>query len=549
MCENQAENGKTLLERMDETIARERLTECPDYLAHLNEFLTAAEQAGDLSAITLCHSLIAEHYYRDYDEELFRKHLLEASKNLDEVREKVPLAAAIIYNLMGIDELNNGNLELALEYYMNVIDISGENDRARYIAMNNIAIIYAQVDNHERCLEYLKQCRVYFANNDELRNRTARFNALFQYVECEYKRGNAEQIKEILEEIDELERNSPPVFRESPHIECARIYYYLLIKDNKSIDALMPKLLEKLRINKNVMNLAQDIINLCWAMLKCGIIGWVREIVATIEKHILNSGAPASALELLEFCIGYHKQIGEEEATFHSILKYYETIFEKNRKDKLAMRGNIDFYESFIQIKLQRNRVMRENLRLQTESSTDELTKLPNRRMLNMVAEKAFENAYNNQTLLGFEILDIDFFKQINDSYGHQYGDECLADIASAIRQLAAEDERIFAARYGGDEFCILYNNMTDEEIKTAALKLRQAVLDLKRPSPGSDVSEYLTISQGIRNSIPEMRNRPWDYMFTADDALYRVKNKKKGEILLVHSYKNDSYEWSTFDD
>lgn len=141
MCENRTENEKTLIERMEYMIANERHTECPDYFAHINEFLTAAKQAGDLPAITLCYSLLAEYYYDYYDEKLFRHYLIEASKNMEDVRDKAPLAAAITYNMMGIDELNNGNLELALEYYMNVIDVSGENDRSRYIAMNNIALI------------------------------------------------------------------------------------------------------------------------------------------------------------------------------------------------------------------------------------------------------------------------------------------------------------------------------------------------------------------------------------------------------------------------
>ncbi len=549
MCENRTENEKTLIERMEYMIANERHTECPDYFAHINEFLTAAKQAGDLPAITLCYSLLAEYYYDYYDEKLFRHYLIEASKNMEDVRDKAPLAAAITYNMMGIDELNNGNLELALEYYMNVIDVSGENDRSRYIAMNNIALIYRTVDNHERCLENLKPARAYFAENNAIGNRIARLNCLFQYAECEYKRGNAGIIREILDEMKELDQNSPAFIQESHNLECAAMYYCLLTGDKPAMAAIMPKLLEKIRIIKNILDVAQDVTNLGHEMLRHDLTEWVREIIETVEERILSSGAPASALEFLEFCICYYEQIGDVEATDRTILKYYDTVLDKNEVDKIKMRRNIDFYESLVQIKLHRNRIMRENLRLQTESTTDELTQLPNRRMLNMVAEKAFENAYNNQTLFGFEILDIDFFKQVNDSYGHQYGDECLVDIASVIRRLVAGDERLFAARYGGDEFCILYNNMTDEEIKATALKLRQDILDLKKPSPGSDVSEYLTISQGIRNSIPRMRNRPWDYMFTADDALYRVKNKKKGEILLLHSYKQDSEELSTFDD
>ena len=70
------------------------------------------------------------------------------------------------------------------------------------------------------------------------------------------------------------------------------------------------------------------------------------------------------------------------------------------------------------------------------------------------------------------EILDIDFFKQYNDNYGHQQGDECIIAIADELKKM--EDRQTFCARYGGDEFIIIYAGISAEEVHAKAGALRQ---------------------------------------------------------------------------
>ena len=93
---------------------------------------------------------------------------------------------------------------------------------------------------------------------------------------------------------------------------------------------------------------------------------------------------------------------------------------------------------------------------------------------------------------LSYEILDIDYFKQYNDEYGHQAGDECVKAIAGI------ENENIFCARYGGDEFVIVYAGVEAKEVKETAERLRQQVYDLNMQHNGSSEYSVVTISQGI---------------------------------------------------
>ena len=76
---------------------------------------------------------------------------------------------------------------------------------------------------------------------------------------------------------------------------------------------------------------------------------------------------------------------------------------------------------------------------------------------------------------------------------------------------------------------------MTDDEVMSFALGLRNQVAGFKIRSDRNREAGYVTVSQGIRNSVPKESNKLWDYMYAADNALYEVKDHKKGEVVLLH--------------
>ena len=179
--------------------------------------------------------------------------------------------------------------------------------------------------------------------------------------------------------------------------------------------------------------------------------------------------------------------------------------------------------------------ILEENVRLTRQAQSDPLTGLPNRYLLNTASEAAFERAYKGHATLAVCILDIDHFKEYNDTCGHQAGDECLIRVALAINTVC-DGGGGFCARYGGDEFVILYEGLTDDEVLAQAERLRSAVTEMQIPHRASSAAPYVTISQGMRNSVPLEENRLWDYLYAADNALYRVKKTQKGGVLLIHS-------------
>lgn len=169
---------------------------------------------------------------------------------------------------------------------------------------------------------------------------------------------------------------------------------------------------------------------------------------------------------------------------------------------------------------------------LEQLAGLDGLTDIPNRRSLNHELIKEIENAFENNGLFSFVMLDIDNFKNYNDNYGHSAGDFCLRSIAAKIRALAIENDG-FAARFGGEEFAVILRGKGGEAAVDFGNSLRERVEDLKIEHGFSDVSGFVTISIGI--ATIELKNLVDEKIIidTADEALY--SSKKNGKNRVTH--------------
>lgn len=160
------------------------------------------------------------------------------------------------------------------------------------------------------------------------------------------------------------------------------------------------------------------------------------------------------------------------------------------------------------------------NERLVEASMKDELTKLNNRRALNLYLENEWTNICNGTEPVSIVMIDVDFFKKYNDYYGHIAGDEALADIAYAITQKI--DGKYFSARYGGEEFMIVMNNTCMEEAKNLMKDLQLTIEQMAIAHEKSSVSAYITISVGIASTDKKLSYL--EMIHNADEALYRAK-------------------------
>ncbi len=171
------------------------------------------------------------------------------------------------------------------------------------------------------------------------------------------------------------------------------------------------------------------------------------------------------------------------------------------------------------------------NRRLVELSSTDALTGLKNRGYFEESFNNSYVTAFRYQRPIGLLIIDIDFFKRINDEHGHLVGDECLKMVAANLEQVISRPQDL-VARYGGEEFVVLLPDTSEAGAIKVAEKLRSRIE--QTPFQLVDQTLFLTTSIGVISLIPEAVDKRNEMFDRADEALYKAKRKGRNRVEVV---------------
>lgn len=174
---------------------------------------------------------------------------------------------------------------------------------------------------------------------------------------------------------------------------------------------------------------------------------------------------------------------------------------------------------------------------LQKISTVDALTGVSNRRGFDEYLKKEWKQCSRMAVPLSLILIDIDYFKHYNDTYGHVEGDICLRLVAESLKK-AAKRSIDFIARYGGEEFVIILPSTDASGAQTVAEHLRMQVEALQIPLTRSEGSSYITISLGTATMIPTRDSDPKELFLRADKALYQAKQEGRNLVRLY--YGND---------
>lgn len=290
---------------------------------------------------------------------------------------------------------------------------------------------------------------------------------------------------------------------------------------------------EEINADIPIMDIFSDLYEFSQLLLEIGNDDAFLRVMEILEPLTWQSKIVNLQRQIISLKIKFYRMHKDNDAYLEAAGQYYE-LSEIMEKEKQAMIANmLDVRESLERANKKRREMEEANIRLLEKSETDALTRLANRFRLNDYLDQVFEKALSEQTPLAMEILDIDYFKQYNDNYGHQAGDECIKRIAKQLELM--QNDMIFCARYGGDEFIILYQNMTEEAVRHAAEGLRQRIIDLGIQHAYSKAMPIVTISQGICYDIPKDDTKSWDFLHAADAMLYQVKKKSRNDLALGH--------------
>jgi diguanylate cyclase (GGDEF)-like protein len=173
------------------------------------------------------------------------------------------------------------------------------------------------------------------------------------------------------------------------------------------------------------------------------------------------------------------------------------------------------------------------NKRLENASYTDSLTNLYNRRYFNIVYDRELKRAKRSRTYITFMMLDIDFFKQYNDTYGHVEGDFALKSVAKVLKDtLKRPSDYVF--RLGGEEFGVLLSETDETHSARLAREICDAVRGREIKHEGSKVNRYLTISVGVVCCIADDALEEQILITRADEMLYKAKESGRDRYVIT---------------
>ena len=169
---------------------------------------------------------------------------------------------------------------------------------------------------------------------------------------------------------------------------------------------------------------------------------------------------------------------------------------------------------------------------LELQAATDGLTGAANRRSFDYTLQQEWKRHQRAHSPLSLAMLDVDCFKQYNDEFGHLAGDDCLKAVVQAIKSsIGRPGDSV--ARYGGEEFAVLLSNTDTAGAATVLENVLSSVRQLALPHPASKVGRSIvTVSIGCATVIPCEHGSPFDFLHSADVALYEAKSKGRDQLV-----------------
>ncbi|WP_409421487.1 diguanylate cyclase [Pseudaeromonas sp. ZJS20] len=167
---------------------------------------------------------------------------------------------------------------------------------------------------------------------------------------------------------------------------------------------------------------------------------------------------------------------------------------------------------------------------LRLASQRDGLTGLANRSCFDLSLTTAWRRCCRTQAPISLILVDVDFFKQYNDYYGHLAGDDCLRKLADGLARIPRRDDDL-AARYGGEEFVLLLPFTAEAGGLALANQLREWLAHQAIPHAGSAVADTVTVSLGVATLYPHPGDQASTLIARADGALYRAKSAGRNRI------------------
>ena len=531
---------QTVQNFINDTIQYRESGNCLDYDT-CQKILEYAADTGSQKLTGLGLYYLAECYWQKGEYENTMQCLTEGVGCLENARMYELLAKA--HNMMGAVSDRKNNRMLALSSYYNSLKYA-EKYHFYYIqgmAESNIAYTLVRMRLRQEAIQHYRiAIACYDKSEKTYQLNYNRINCMIECGCCHMYLGEMEEALQLWNEIEKILREAPESYYSKITLEMYRIPCELLKGHEEEALKLASDLLEQLS-DRDVFEEIMDELVILAGILEILPDGkYLEELIRIIdEKHIEEHYN--IFLDLYPIKSEFLQKKGLTWEYIDYTRQYFDIYEKYQRENREALINVIELQNRLKNVTLDWTNMKASNQELESLAMHDELTGLANRTFLHEYLTSSFEHAYEEHELMGVELMDIDFFKEYNDHYGHLAGDQCLKAIAGVLRKQQVPG-KIFCARYGGDEFMILYTGMTVEKIRRVAEDILREVRKLKLPHECSNCSNYVSVSQGVFVRIPVGNSKEWDFTSRADDLLYKTKSCGRNSICLSTERFRDKF-------
>jgi two-component system, chemotaxis family, response regulator WspR len=256
-------------------------------------------------------------------------------------------------------------------------------------------------------------------------------------------------------------------------------------------------------------------------------------LVRFFRKNPLTAAIPIIVLSSKEHALDKGRAFTEGASDYLVKIPDKIELLARIRLHSDRFCAERDRDEAYRALDALRRKLEESNAELQRLTHLDGLSGVANRRRFDEFLDAEWRRARRNGAPLSVALVDIDYFKRFNDTYGHQGGDECLRQVAGALAGAVRRGGDLLA-RYGGEEFAAVLAEVPHTGACTVARSLHEAVVALRLPHGASAVADHVTISVGIATLRPiDLSDEPPARLVAlADEALYQAKREGRNRVV-----------------
>lgn len=422
---------------------------------------------------------------------------------------------SIIYDEMGNDLM-------CMESMLDAIDISLSSEAYDMAAKvyNNIGSKFMYLKSYERALKFFKLSLEMFnkaIEKDLVSDIDTQAFALILNlnISATYSHMGELDIARQYYKVAKEKSTHPYSERVLHSFQCYEGILLWRIGDKEEAMSLVDSIMstvEKCEFSTDYLDSAMDLLELIKAMKDYD--RW-KNILGIIENRLKNDISIYDKITILELWLDYYSATGETQEYTKTCSEYYKLYQEKEFHE---YEKRADMLHSILEL--------RESKKEKEETEKivylDPLTGIGNRNKLLADSENLMRESAQNKSALTIGLIDIDFFKECNDTYGHIEGDACLKKVAGVLNDSLNGNGNVY--RYGGDEFLILSSKYTEDEVVELGKTIKQKLEELQIPNIKSQIAPYITVSQGYTQVYATENASIENFINSADGVLYAVK-------------------------